>query len=209
MQIAVSRMPAKGVSKGDEEGVAELREDDPLPERIDLACKGTVACDVRSLTSCWPDAINRDIDEQHVQHLKEIFIVGLHRQLPEHRLKISVSREEWTSLLAFLVGGMQEGRLPPPVMDHEITQETLQEIIAKQGFGLHMGDTSSGVFLPKDLPITPVLEAGQHRREALLQLLEDETCLAKTSGGKDKRVTEARDIVSAFYTCQNSILFYK
>lgn len=70
----------------------------------------------------------------------------------------------------------------------------------KQGFGLHMGDTGSGVFLPKDLPITPVLEAGQHHHTALIQLLKDQTHIAKTSGGKDKRVTEVRDIVSTFYT---------
>lgn len=121
MQILVSRMPVKGVNKGDEEGVVELCEDDPLPEQINLTCKGTVVYDIHSLTSCWPDTINHDIDEQHVQHLKEIFIAGLHHQLPEHQLKISISREEWTSLLAFLVGGIQEGRVPPPTMDCEIT----------------------------------------------------------------------------------------
>ena len=97
---------SKGVSKRDEEGIVELQEDDPLPKQIDLACKGMVVYDVHSLTSCWPDAINCDIDEQHVQHLKRIFVVGLHHHLPEHRLKISISREEWTFLLAFLVGGM-------------------------------------------------------------------------------------------------------
>ena len=31
-----------------------------------------------------------------------------------------------------------------------------------------MGDISSGVFLLKDLPITPVLEAGQHYHEAVM-----------------------------------------
>ena len=78
-------MPVKkGVNKGDEEGVVELHEDDPLPEWINLVCKGMVVCDVHSLTSCWPDAINYDINEQHVQHLKEIFIAGLHHQLPEY-----------------------------------------------------------------------------------------------------------------------------
>lgn len=64
-----------------------------------------------------------------------------------------------------------------------------------------MGDTGSGVFLPKDLPITPVLKAGQHHHAALIQLLKDQTCIAKTSDGKDKRITEVRDIVSAFYIC--------
>lgn len=90
-------------------------EHNPLPDKIDYAFKGTVACDIRSLTSSWPDAVNRDLDNAHVERLKEIFAASLHRHLPEHRLKLTVSREEWETLLEFLVGGMQGGVIAPPL----------------------------------------------------------------------------------------------
>lgn len=61
-----------------------IAEPDPILGKINHAFKGTVMVDVRTVTNKWPDVINRDVDQLHVDKLKEIFTAGIHHHLPEN-----------------------------------------------------------------------------------------------------------------------------
>lgn len=74
-------------------------------------------------------------------------------------------------------------------------KEALESIAARQGYAMTLDDPTSGIFLPAHIPVVPVLEAGQHRRAALIQLIEDQTRAAKSVDGKAQGVREAVDEV--------------
>ena len=86
-----------------------MRDDDPLHAQIKLAHKGVVICNVCSPTTQWPDAINQDLDDWHVNYLKKIFESGIYHTVSDHRMKASMTQIKWESLTSFLVEGMQCG----------------------------------------------------------------------------------------------------
>ena len=62
-------MPAKRKRGGSDDDTTKglvVREDDPLPAKLKQALKSTLVCDVWSLTSQWLDAVNHDLDANHV-----------------------------------------------------------------------------------------------------------------------------------------------
>ena len=119
-------MPAKHKKSGDRESAEiNIKEYDPIPDKIKGALAGTIMCNVRAVTSKWPDAINHDIDNTHIKHLKKIFTAGLHCHLPENHLKLTLSTNEWDTLLAFLITGIQENTITSLSTNNNITKDTL------------------------------------------------------------------------------------
>ena len=159
--------------------------DDPYPAVIEQAYVGTILCDVRSLSARWEDCNNRDVDPDHIEKLKAHFkVVGTQRAAEEHRMKATVKEAEWQQLLAVVCDQS---------FHHGSSSQTqpsglLQEIIK---------DPMQVVIVPRALPVTPILEAGQHRQHALVELLEEQDRIAKSEEGKSGGIKPPIDHVNA------------
>lgn len=163
---------------------------DAFLAKIQQAYVGTVLCDVRSLSAQWEDCNNRDVDPDHIEKLKARFkVVGIQRTTEEHRMKATVKQAEWQQLLAVI----RENTLCQDF--HQGSSQTelsgpLQEIVK---------DPIQMTIVPRDLPVTPILEAGQHRQHALVELLEEQDRIAKSEEGKAGGIKPPIDHVMSNY----------
>ena len=166
-----------------------LQQQDPYPTIIKQAYVGTVLCDVCSLSAQWEDCNNRDVDPDHVEKLKAHFkAAGIHRTAEEHRMKATVKKTEWPQLLA-VIG------------DNRLCRDSHQSPSQPSGGPLReiVKDPTQMLVAPRDLPVTPILEAGQHRQHALVELLEEQESIAQSAEGKASGTKPPTDDVCFFF----------
>ncbi|KAJ9200443.1 hypothetical protein DTO164E3_4018 [Paecilomyces variotii] len=120
----------------------------------------------KCLNPPWKDSSNRDLDWKHVQTLRKDFTQGIHRFKPESRLKATTSE---TSFLKILKAYQQ---LSGKNMDIPTIKNK-----AHSGKGSAINNFVFLLELPKDIE-QPILQSGQHRRQALLSALEDQAAAA-------------------------------
>jgi hypothetical protein len=146
---------------------AEIQED-VNKTKVHKAYLGTIAADVRILdTNAYE---NREIDRDHVAALIEGFRRGCRRYFEETRMKATMSSSDYEAYLQHYVDGQAEGSV------HQA------RVRATNTDG---GTLTDFVYLkdwPADLP-APSLIARQHRRAALLSLVDEQGMLA-SSGAK-------------------------
>ncbi|GFF52032.1 hypothetical protein IFM46972_09442 [Aspergillus udagawae] len=146
---------------------AEIQEDLNQTE-VHKAYLGTIATDVRVLdTNAYE---NREIDRDHVAALIEGFGRGCRRYFKETRMKATMSSFDYEAYLQHYVDGQGEGSV------HQA------RVRATNTDGGTLADFVHLKEWPADLP-TPSLIAGQHRRAALVSLVDEQSKLA-SSGAK-------------------------
>ncbi|KAK2804909.1 hypothetical protein FQN50_006418 [Emmonsiellopsis sp. PD_5] len=131
---------------------------------IDSALLGIALVDVRGLNPIWPGkAQHRDIQKSHIDKLIASFrIKGIDRCGVNTHLKASISREHFDAMVTKFVEN-KTGRTATAIaaveqMKHMVTHD-LEQMVRLD--------------LPTSIgPTSPTLEAGQHRRHALIQLNE-------------------------------------
>ena len=154
------------------------------PAIIQQAYAGTILCDVRSLSARWEDCNNRDVDPDHIEKLKARFrVVGIQRTTEEHRMKATVKQAEWQQLLV-VIGENELCQSFHQGSGQTQLSCTFQEVVE---------DPMQMAIVPRDLPITPILEAGQHRQHALVELLEEKDRIAKSDEGKNSGIKPPTD----------------
>jgi hypothetical protein len=128
----------------------------------------TIATDVRILdTNAYE---NREIDRDHVAALIEGFGRGCRRYFKETRMKATMSSFDYEAYLQHYVNGQGEGSVHQARVRATNTDGgTLTDFV-------HLKEW------PADSP-TPSLIAGQHRRAALVSLVDEQSKLA-SSGAK-------------------------
>ena len=108
-----------------------------------------------------------------------------------------VSRDEWGTLLAFLIGGIHEGVLVSlsAASTDDISKKELESVISEKRHSISVDDPMSGVFLSKKILVIPVLEAGQHQQVVLIELLEDQDQAVKSDDAKTNGLHAATEKV--------------
>ena len=108
-----------------------------------------------------------------------------------------VSRDEWGTLLAFLIEKIHENVLVPlsAASTDDISKKELESVISEKRHSISVDDPMSGVFLSKKIPVIPVLEAGQHQQVVLIELLEDQDQAAKSDDAKTNGLHAATEKV--------------
>lgn len=169
----------------------------PYQQKITDAYIGTLFFDVRSLTTTWPDCTNRDVDLLHVNKLMSVFEAGVERVEEAKRLKVTVTKSEWDELLAYLMQVMNNGiiQAPAPLP----VDVSVLELVATDKSRIISHLDSQALICPRDLPITPILEAGQHRKAALEKLLMRRTNFAESAAGQVKDAQSATEEVSSAF----------
>ena len=168
---------------------------DPFQLKIAAAYAGTVFLDVWSVSAKWNDCTNRDLDYDHVKKLASVFEAGIHRVDESKRLKASVTIAEWDEVLHYLSQLMNEHAIPTPVSLPVDTSSLAAIAKEKNRIISHLDHTA--LIFPRDIPITPILEAGQHRAAALESMMGRRTVFSQTPEGRMKNMLPAKDEVRA------------
>ena len=133
----------------------------------------------------WNDCCNCDLDKEHVNNLKDIFDAGVNRTAEGNRMKATLSSSEWHALTEFLIEQAKDGQ-PMPSKD----VDSLRKHARAPHVVSHI-DTSTTIIAPGEIPVIPILEAGQHRRSALILLNDERRAHAESAEGKAKGVQRA------------------
>ncbi|KAF9893210.1 hypothetical protein FE257_011633 [Aspergillus nanangensis] len=173
----------------------KIPNNNPYLSAAETAYLGTVIVDVRNLTTQWIDGQNRALDRDHVRHLITQFQGGIRRIQAADRLKVSVTKDGWMYLLERTVDCIQKNDFPPPKWSgsqsptpQEWGMKDLQQVVARrEPLTTHITskqDPAPGLIIPYlknlDPELQPVLEAGQHRKQALLLLLAEQKQATRT-----------------------------
>lgn len=181
----------QGEVRGKKQGEVETN---PYQVKIAEAYTGTVFFDVRSVTTTWLDCMNRDVDPVHVDKLASVFEAGVERVEEAKRLKVTMTNMEWIQLLEYLSKLMNGAIIPSPA-SLPVDVSALQSIATDRSrITSHLNE--GALTCPLDIPVTPVLEAGQHRKTALEKLLTQRTNFAESPEGKAKDAKPASKEVS-------------
>ncbi|KAK2785674.1 hypothetical protein FQN53_007458 [Emmonsiellopsis sp. PD_33] len=132
---------------------------------IDSALMGIALIDVRGLNPIWPGNVqHREVREDHIDKLIESFQKkGIDRGGVNTHLKASISKEHFDAMVTKFVKNNPEEMATAAIkqMKHRITRD-LQQMV-------HLD-------LPTSVGLTsPTLEAGQHRRHALIKLNQEKS----------------------------------
>jgi hypothetical protein len=150
-------------------------------DKLNGAFLGTLLINVSLLNESWLDAQNREIKQEQVADLKNHFASGIRRYSPETRMRASVTGKTWTTLMTHFLDlfKSEAAGFVPLNSDSKATLEGWTVDSLK-----HFAKKASGLF-PKPDPAQsshlmvlnwiddddfprPVLEAGQHRKHALI-----------------------------------------
>lgn len=123
-----------------------------------------------------PDCCSRNIDKKHVESLKEIFQASLGRTSLGHHMKATLSKDDWNALTHFLAASVASKSFNGPCTN----KDALRKHVLKAVTILHLGSQKT-VIAPFPVPVEPILEAGQHRKEALLGMVNKQNALATSS----------------------------
>jgi hypothetical protein len=135
---------------------------------LEKAFLGTIVMDVRWLSTTWKTGKQREIDVIHLNGLKESFKAGVRQYAKESRMLGLCSEDTFIALIQHHTTRMQaQAKTDRPI--------ELDAMIAKTRS--YQGSTYSDfVYLtdyPQDVP-KPTLAAGQHRRAALLSIIDEQ-----------------------------------
>lgn len=183
-------------------------EGDLFQLKIASAYAGTVFLNVWNVSLKWKDFSNRDLNHDHLQKLVSMFEASIHCVDESKCLKASVTKAEWEEFLQYLSELMNAGTIPAP-LDYLVEVSSLA-IIAKDKTCIISHLDHSTLIFPYDIPVTPILEAGQHWAAALESMMVQRTWFLKTPDGQLQSIPPAQDevwvISEHFQDCANIIL---
>ncbi|KAL2801604.1 hypothetical protein BJX63DRAFT_438650 [Aspergillus granulosus] len=143
---------ADNANNSSDGGDVTTRQDDPFPQQWAAAQLGTIIIDA------------------HVQKLKDAFMGGIRRTENENFMRVSVSAQEWGTLLDTLAIGITGGSIPNPVSLEGVppTATSLAALVkSTNSITTHKAPNAAVIVPFNSLPWRLRLEAGQHRQAAL------------------------------------------
>lgn len=143
------------------DAVVTIQEDE-MASKLNATFLGTVVLSVRDLNPQWPHSSNREVDWLHVRNLQNDFKKGVRRYEPQSRLKATTTEADFAKILQVYKDNS----------DTEMDPKAIKEK-CHTGKGSDFSDFVFVFELPDDIT-KPILQAGQHRRLALLSTLEDQ-----------------------------------
>jgi len=147
--------------------------EDPMPERIAQAYMGTVILNPIILNPNWGSGTgaNRPINESNVNNLVNSFKTTIRRWTPDTRMKASCSRESWGQVIEYnQANSPHVSNVPLHLQDQarqgqwRYRRTDILEITWRQSDPAQGEEEED----PDNTP-RPILEAGQHRRAALMK----------------------------------------
>ncbi|KAJ9220825.1 hypothetical protein DTO169C6_6770 [Paecilomyces variotii] len=172
-------MPHRPKACAAEARVFSTMRDDTIRAELENKYLGTLCMDVRKLETSWKDIErNRDINADHIKNLKNEFRTGVRRFDVDTQIKATLSAKDFDLALQAYIAEL------PELADISDVRSLLRQ---RQG-----GDSNFFIHLEKwpERLALPILQAGQHRRAALLELLTEqkEAAAAKAIDHKGKTI---------------------
>ncbi|GAQ45464.1 hypothetical protein AtubIFM55763_002153 [Aspergillus tubingensis] len=177
---------------------------DQMRKLVQEAFLGTALLDVRELDEAWKEPYpNRKVDPTHVKSLEESFKHGIKHTSPECRMKVSITRADWQGLLNETAErfNKEDDTSQKPTTERPIDKWS-GKILAQVAFdGLSSLRFKNQVSY--DLTLLPAqsnnntfynftLDAGQHRKYALLKLIK--TMAARRKAYEELPVNEKANV---------------
>ncbi|GKZ34631.1 hypothetical protein AbraIFM66950_004945 [Aspergillus brasiliensis] len=154
---------------------------DAMKDSLQKAFLGTALLDVRELDEHWESPYpNRELDWTHVKKLEDTYRHGIKHTAPDCRMRVSITLADWKGLLDAMAEELNKSNstLIPPTAEHVISKWSEKAIadIAYNGLA-SLRFRNQHV---QDLTLLPTeshyynftLDAGQHRKYALLNLIK-------------------------------------
>jgi hypothetical protein len=135
--------------------------EDEITTKLEEAFLGTIIFDVRNLETQWRKGQNRTINPKHVDTLKAEFQVNIRRYSIEDRMWVTLSKSDFEAYLCWIYNRANK-RDPTAAELADLQKEAKLRTTPT----LIVDRKVTGISLP-------VLQAGQHRRAALISLLKE------------------------------------
>jgi len=151
----------------DSQSLPTITEDETSLEATS-AFLGTALVDIRQLDPKWTNGpiLNRELDATLISQRCQSFAAGIRRYSEDTRIKVSCGKDEFHQYLLHQAHSIMESPTE--------NQTTLEQVVEKLRLKCQAKAISQDPFVALDLSREglpkPTLDAGQHRRAALLRV---------------------------------------